>query len=204
VRSQQARHRFPRRGGAVLGALAALCVAAGLAGGGTFGLFTDPAASSPRIDAARIDISLATPGGRPVPFSGTGFYPGSSVRQDVALKNDGGSPVGGIRLTTSATSSNLLTSDPVNGLQLTLTRCSMRWQESGTSFSCGGTTTPLYSGPFLTDVPLTALGNLTGNGNEAHVLIAVTLPDSADNRFQGLSASLGLAFRAQQVEGRVR
>ncbi|MGY1636160.1 TasA family protein [Geodermatophilus sp. SYSU D00742] len=181
-------------------------MSAALAGGGTFGLFTDPATTSPNIGAARIDISLSTPGGPPVPFSGTGFYPGSSVSQDIALKNEGGAAIGGVRLTTSATSPNLLTTDPVNGLQLTLTYCSQRWTEGGSAsaptFTCGNNSAyTVYSGPFLTDSTLTSLGTLS---SAAQLLITVSLPATADNRFQGLQASLGLAFRAQQVEGRVR
>jgi hypothetical protein len=128
------------------------------------------------------------------------------VSQDIALKNEGGVPVGGVRLTTSATSSTLLTTDPVNGLHLTIRYCNQRWTEGGTAsaptFSCGGNSTfTVYSGPFLTDRPLTSLGTLDAT---AQLLVTVTLPTTADNRFQGLSASLGLAFRAQQAEGRVR
>ena len=190
----------------VLAALVVLGLAAALASRVTFGLFTDPAATSPRIEAAQIDISITTPGGPPVPFSGTGFYPGSSVSQDVALKNEGGAPLGSLRLSSSATSSNLLTTDPTNGLQLTLTNCNRRWTEhatpSGPTFTCDdGSARTVYGGPFLTDRPLPELGALT---TTAQLLITVSLPASADNRFQGLSASLGLAFRGQQVTGTVR
>jgi hypothetical protein len=190
----------------VLGALVVLAVVAVLASGSTFGLFTDPAATSPRVDTARINISLSTPGGRPVPFEGRDFYPGSSVSQDIALKNEGGTPVVGIRLTTSASSSNLLTTDPVNGLQLTVRYCNQRWAEGGTAsnptYTCNGKTTyTAYSGPYLTDRTLTGLGDLTVT---AQLLLTVSLPTTADNRFQGLSASLTLDFRAQQVAGTLR
>ena len=195
-------HRRLRRVLPVLVTLAAVGVAAVLAHGVTFGSFDDPATVGPGVSMARISLSLTTPGGPPVPFQGTEFYPGSVVRQDVALSNSGGYPLASVRLVTSAGTPNLLTTDPVNGLQLTLTSCLSRWDQNRSGdYSCGNSPTLAYRGPYLADQTLPALGNLSV---QTHILIEVTLPATAGNGFQGLSTPLGLEFRAQQAPGRVR
>jgi len=184
-----------------LAANAAVGLATVLAHGVTFGTFDDPATASPGVTMARLSLSLTTPGGPPEPFRGSGFYPGSVVRQDVALTNSGGYPLTSVRLVTSAGTPTLLTTDPVNGLQLTLTSCLARWDQNGSSYSCPNSPTPVYRGPYIADQALPALGNLS---SQMHVLIEVTLPTTAGNEFQGLNAALGMEFRAQQAPGRVR
>ncbi len=186
----------------VLVTLAAVGLAAVLAHGVTFGSFDDPATAGPGVSMARISINLTTPGGPPEPFQGTGFYPGSVVRQDVALSNSGGYPLTSVRLLTSAGTPNVLTTDPVNGLQMTLTSCLSRWDQNRSGeYSCGNSPTLVYRGPYIVDQTLTALGNLSV---QTHILIEVALPSTAGNEFQGLSTVLGMEFRAQQAPGRVR
>jgi hypothetical protein len=188
---------------AALTALLVLGLTVALAHGVTLGSFTDPATVSPGVNMAQISISLTTPGGPPEPFVGSGFYPGSVVRQDVALRNDGSASVTSVRLSTTASPANLLTTDPVQGLQLALTYCQSKWEQSGSTYTCAHPSGPteLYRGPYLVDRPLPELGSLTV---QAHVLIEVGLPTTAGDAFQGLNATLRLEFRAQQIPGRVR
>ena len=196
-----------RRWWGLLSALAAACAAA-LTVGVTFGTFNDAATSGTQLGIGTISIGLTRPGGPLAPLVGSSFYPGSSVSQELTLTNDGTSSLGALRLTTSATPPSVLTTDPVNGLQLTVSLCSRRWTAGGTpdapTYTCAGTSATLYSGPFVVDRALTGLDTLTTTGAKDQLLVTVALPASADDRFQGRSAALSIAFRAQQPSGRPR
>ena len=153
-----------RRWWGLLSALAAAAAAA-LTVGVTFGTFSDTATSGTQLGIGTISIGLTRPGGPLTPLVGSSFYPGDSVSQELTLSNDGTSSLGALRLTTSATPSSVLTTDTVNGLQLTVSLCSRRWTEGGTpaapTYTCAGTSATLYSGPFIVDRALTGLDSLT-------------------------------------------
>ena len=153
-----------RRWWVLLSALTAACAAA-LTAGVTFGTFSDAATSGTQLGIGTISIGLTRPGGPLTPLVASSFYPGDSVSQELTLSNDGTSTLGALRLTTSATPSSVLTTDAVNGLQLTVSLCSRRWTAGGTpaapTYTCAGTSATLYSGPFVVDRALTGLDTLT-------------------------------------------
>ena len=196
-----------RRWWGLLGALVA-AYAAALTAGVTFGTFSDAATSGSQVGVGTISIGLTRPGGPLTPLVASSFYPGNSVSQELTLTNEGTSSFGALRLTASATPASVLTTDPVNGLQLTVSLCSRRWTADETppapTYSCAGTSATLYSGPFVVDRALTGLDTLTTAGAKDQLLVTVALPASADDRFQGRSAAMNIAFRAQQPSGRPR
>ena len=104
----------------VLGSLAVIGTAAAVAGLGTFGAFTDSTTPvSAQLTSGTVSIDLAQPAA-PIPAVTTGLLPGDSIARTLTLVNDGNSPLSSVALGVSTTNPSVLTTDPVNGLQLTL------------------------------------------------------------------------------------
>jgi hypothetical protein len=191
----------------VVGSLGVLGTAAAVAGLGTFGNFTDsttPVATT--IQSGTLSIDLTQPG-VPVPVTTTGFLPGDSMTRAVNLVNDGNSPLSAVSLSSTATASSVLTTDAVNGLQLTVKKCSVAWTQGGTAqaptYTCGGTETLVSSGPAVNIVAINGAAALNPGGTD-YLTFSIALPASADNSFQGKSASLSLTFTGTQRTGTAR
>jgi hypothetical protein len=191
----------------VVGSLGVLGTAAAVAGMGTFGNFTDsttPVATT--IQSGTLSIDLSQPGFA-VPVTTTGFVPGDSMTRAVNLVNDGNSPLGSVTLNSAATAGSVLTTDTVNGLQLTVKKCSVAWTQGGTAsaatYTCSGTETVVGSGPAVNNMALNGAASLNAGGTD-YLTFAISLPASADNSFQGKSASLSLTFTGTQRTGTAR
>ena len=193
----------------VLGSLAVVGAAAAVAGMGTFGSFTDsttPLAAS--VSSGTLDIELTGPNATTAPatISSTNFVPGDSVSRPVDLANKGTVAMSGISLTSVTTGTapaNLLTTDAVNGLQLTVKSCPVVWTESAPgAWTCSSPTT-LLSGPAVANKALGDLASVNVGGTD-HLLLTLSLPTTADNRFQGLTSSLAISFTGSQATGTAR
>ena len=191
----------------VVGSLGVLGTAAAVAGMGTFGNFTDsttPVATT--IQSGTLSIDLSQPG-YAVPVTTTGFVPGDSMTRAVNLVNDGNSPLGSVTLNSSATASSVLTTDVTNGLQLTVKKCSVAWTQGGTAqaptYACSGTETLIGSGPVVNNMTVNGAAALNAGGTD-YLTFSISLPASADNTFQGKSASLSLTFTGTQRTGTAR
>ena len=189
----------------VVGSLAIAGTAAAVAGLGTFGTFTDsttPVATT--VQTGTLDINLAQPSGAyAIPVTTTNFVPGDSITRSVNLSNDGSTALSSVTLASVSTgASNALTTDSVNGLQLSLKACSVAWTQGGTasapSYTCSGTTTTMYSGPAAAgNVTLSNPASLNPTGVD-NLVFSVSLPTTADNTFQNKSASLSITFTGTQ------
>jgi hypothetical protein len=196
--------------GTVAGALATMGVAAA-AGLGIYGYFTGsttPTDTAPNPGTP--SINLAQPGAAvPISVAITDLIPGASTSRAVNLINDGPAPMSEVSVTSAATTApNVLTTDPVNGLQLAVKSCSVAWTQGGTasapSYSCSGTERTMLSGAVLaSEVPLDTPASLAAGGAD-NLVFSISLPMTADNTFQGKSASLSLTFTAVQRAGTVR
>jgi hypothetical protein len=190
----------------VVGSLGVLGAAAAVAGLGTFGTFTDsstPIASTIASGTLSIDV---TPQGFTVPVTTSNFVPGDSLTRAVNLVNDGSSPLGSVTLNSAATAASILTTDATNGLQLAVKKCSVPWTQAGTAaatYTCSGTETLVGSGPVVTNMILASASALNIGGTD-YLTFAISLPASADNTFQGKSASLSLTFTGTQRTGSAR
>ena len=191
----------------VVGSLGVLGTAAAVAGLGTFGGFTDsttPVATTIQSGTLSIDLSQV---GAAVPVSTTGFLPGDSITRAVNLVNDGNSPLGSVTLNSAATASSILTTDTTNGLQLTVKKCSVAWTQGGTAqaptYTCAGTETLVGSGPVVGNMTVNGAAALNAGGTD-YLTFSISLPASADNSFQGKSASLSLTFTGTQRTGTAR
>jgi hypothetical protein len=190
--------------GTIVGAVSAVGVAVAVAGLGTFGGFTD--STSPvgtTVDAGVVSIDVSTAGGSGVvPFAGGLMLAGDSRTHLIDLVNDGNTALGSVALKSWATSSSVLDSDPVNGLQLTVESCSVSWVDSGSGFTCAGTERSFYAGPIVVaNQPLAGAASLTAGGTD-HLLLTATLPTSATgDDFEGAESGLDFMFTGSQRDG---
>jgi hypothetical protein len=197
----------------VVGSLAILGTAAAVAGLGTYGNFTDSTTPlNTTVDTGALSIDLAQPGGVvAIPVTTTGFVPGDSMTRAVNLINDGGSALGSVSLTAQVTSTaNVLTTDAVKGLQLSVKGCTVAWTQGGTptapTYTCSGTERTVLTSPIASagsSVPLTSPASLAAGGVD-NLVFSISLPTAADNTFQGKSATLSLTFTGVQRTGTVR
>lgn len=191
----------------VVGSLGVLGTAAAVAGMGTFGGFTDSTAPvATTIQSGTLSIDL-TQQGYSVPVTTAGFLPGDSLTRAVNLVNDGNSALGSVTLSSSATAGSILTTDVTNGLQLTVKKCSVAWTQGGTAlaptYTCSGTETLVGSGPAVSTINLAGAAALNAGGTD-YLTFSISLPTTADNTFQGKSASLSLTFTGTQRTGTAR
>ena len=194
----------------VVGSLAILGTAAAVAGLGTYGNFTDSTTPmNTTVGTGTLSINLAQPGGVvAIPVTTAGFLPGDSISRAVNLINDGGSALGSVTMTSALTSpANVLTSDAVNGLQLSVKGCSVAWTQGGTptapTYACSGTERSIVSAPAVTNAALVNPASLAAGGVD-NLVFTIALPATADNSFQNKSASLSLTFTAAQRTGTAR
>ena len=191
----------------VVGSLAIIGTAAAVAGMGTFGSFTD---STTPVDTTIASGTLSinvNQTGYAVPVTTAGFVPGDSMTRAINLVNDGSAPLGSINFSSAATAGSILTTDTVNGLQLSLKSCSVAWTQGGNAsaptYACSGTTQTLVNGPVVNNATLANPASLTAGGTD-NLLFSVSLPAAADNTFQGKTATLSLTFTGVQRSGTAR
>jgi hypothetical protein len=195
------RARTARR---VAGSVAALGVAAAVAGLGTYSTFTD--STSPvntGVATGVLSLSLNDSGGGAAtqPFQGGALLAGDSISQALDLVNDGSTAFGSVSMKMSATSSSVLDTDTVNGLQLRVRSCSVPWTGPGASWQCTGTEQTLYTGPMVVVRTLTGAGSLNPGGVD-HLLLTASLPPTANaSTFQGKQSTLSLVFDGVQRAG---
>lgn len=191
----------------IVASFGVLGAAVAVAGLGTFGSFTDsttPIATEVATGTVSIDV---TQPGVTIPLTTSGFLAGDSMSRAVDLVNDGTAALSGISLASTATVPSVLTTDTTDGLQLTVRSCSAAWTQAGPAsaptYSCSGTAGTLLTGPAVVDSPLAGVASLQAGGVD-HLLLTVSLPNSAGNSFQGQSSTLGLTFTGTQRTGGAR
>lgn len=187
--------------------LAVTAVAVGgttaVAGLGTFGAFTSTTDASAGVTTGTVRIALGAAGtaANRLTVGASGLVPGDSLQRAVQLSNTGSEALSDLTLTTTASVTSVLDSDPANGLQVSLDRCSVAWTESATApytYTCGGTTTAvLASRPVLASA-VDVAGPALVAGATDHLRVTLTLPAAAGNTFQDKTSTLVFAFTGQQ------
>ena len=189
------RNRFPAR--KLLLSIAVLGSAASIAGLGSFATFTSSTGASHTIASGTLSLTA------PVSRLGTGastIAAGDTMQRAIDLSYSGTISFGSVTLTTSATSSSLLDTDAVNGLQIAIDKCSQAWTESGPpyTYTCGGSTSSVLASRALIGSAI-GLSNLTLTaGSTDHLRVTVTLPSSADNTLQNKSSAIDYTFTGVQ------
>ncbi len=191
----------------ILGSFAVLGAAASIAGLGTFASFTSSTSASQSIASGTVSITLGATGpANRLTIGASNVVPGDTIQRAADLVNNGtitADTLASIQLTTSALPTSLLDTDAVNGLQMTIDKCSNVWTEAGTApaytYTCGGTTTSVLASRAVigSSLALTNLASLT-TGTTDHLRVTLSLPVAADNTFQGKSSSISYNFVGTQ------
>ena len=129
--------------------LAAVGTAAAIAGLGTFATFTSSTSASQAISSGTVSINLGSAGGTAnrLTIGASGLVPGDTIQRRVQLTNPSGNQaLASITLSSTATPSNLLTTDATNGLQMKIEKCTgaQGWRETVSGSVC---TPPATSPP---------------------------------------------------------
>jgi spore coat-associated protein N len=188
--------------GKILASVALLGTAAAVAGMGTYGAFTSTTTASQAVTAGNVTIALADAGATNtlnVPVADV--LPGDKVERLATLANTGTSNLNTITLNTAATGTlSALTTDPTDGLQLTIENCSSPWAGTAGAYTCAATkTTVLASGPVITGTAKTlTLPTALTAGATDNLKVITTLPATAGNTFQKLTSTVAFTFTATQ------
>lgn len=204
----------------VLLSLAAAGTAASMAGLGTFATFTSSTDASEAISSGTVAITLGAAGSEAnrLTIGATGVVPGDSLQRRVKLTNaEGNENLASIVLTTVDTTDpdTVLTTDATNGLQMKIEKCggALGWQESASTpytYTCdeatagddvGARTTVLARRAIVgSSLALSSMSALTA-GNTDDMVVTVDLPTTADDTFQGKSATIQYTFTGTQRNG---
>jgi hypothetical protein len=189
----------------VLASLGLVGAAAAVAGLGTFGTFTDSTSVDTGTGSGVVAINLSAAAMyATAPAIAGGLLPGDTQATPFDVQNVGDTAWASVMLKSWATSSTLLDTDQVHGLQFTLQSCTQSWDVAGPgTYSCAGGVTSFYSGPIITEQALANAASLQP-GKTDHLLATVSLPADAGNIFQGLSSGISFTFTAVQREGAAR
>lgn len=190
----------------VLVSAALLGTAAAAAGLGTFGSFTSATSASASISSGTVSIALGAAGTAANRFSvaASGLVPGDTVQRAVTLTNAAGNQaLSSIVLSTTASTSSKLDTDPTLGLQLKIDSCSTPWTETGAApayvYSCSGTTKSVLASRAVigANVALSNLAALAAN-NVDNLVVTMSFPAAADNSFQNQSSVVSFTFTGTQ------
>ncbi len=194
--------------GKVLASLTLVGVAAGVAGLGTYGAFTNSTSASAVVASGTVGIAIGDNGAaNRLNIAAAGLVPGDSIQRVATLSNAAGNQaLSAVTLTTVAAPSSLLDTDATNGLQVTIDKCSVAWTEANTAaagaapaytYTCpstGTVTSVLPSRSVVgTNLALTGLAS-TVAGSTDNLRVTMTLPVLAGNNLQGQSSTIGFTF----------
>jgi predicted ribosomally synthesized peptide with SipW-like signal peptide len=192
----------------LLSTVCALGIAGGVAALGTWAAFTSTTSASTQVDSGTMSATLGAAGSTAnrLTVGATGLAPGDTMQRVVTLSNAGDVDWASAALTTTASTSSLLDTDTVDGLQAQLDQCSVPWTEAGSApaytYTCAGTSaTVVASRPVIeSDIDLGVLNSLVGGGSD-FLRVTLALPSTAGNSFQAQSSTIEFAFDAIQRTG---
>jgi spore coat-associated protein N len=211
AKSVKASRKNRKTAAKLVASIALVAGAASVAGLGTFGAFTSTTSASESVAAGTIVLGQGVSTQGPA-IAAAGLVPGDSIERDIVLtRGQNDEKFGTVSLTTTAATSNLLSTDTTNGLQISVDQCSTAWTKIDTAktnggLKCTGTTTPVLASRPVVGANL-ALDKATAALNDAKVSnlrVILKFPDTAGNLFQGLANTVNLTFDATQraVENR--
>jgi len=189
-------NRNRNTGTKILLSLAAIGLAAAIAGLGTYATFTSTTSASETVTAGKVEIALGASGpANRLSVSATNVVAGDTIARAVDLIDTSTDPLKTVKLTTTATASSVLDTNTTDGLQMYIQRCSLPagWTEAGSNpaytYTCpsGTITDVLGSAASPVNIITTtsggvSLANLTALTTAGpvtdHLLITVSLPQS--------------------------
>lgn len=190
--------------GKILASVALVGTAAAVAGLGTYGGFTGSTKADQEVASGKVVIELGSTGNT-LTTAVADLLPGDSVEKFATLTNSG-SALNGVALTASTANATVLTTDAVNGLQVTIESCSTPWTEvsNGPDTCAAGAKSVLATSPVIG--ANRALSNLASvaSGSSDILKITTRLPATADNTFQTKSSTISFTFDATQRTATVK
>ncbi len=186
--------------------VAALGTAAGVAGLGTFGTFTDTTSASLPVDSGIVDLNLGAVGAaNRLTVAAVDVVPGDTMQRAFTLSGGTStSPLATVTLTSVASTSSALDTTATTGLQAKIEKCSVAWVEAGVSpaytYTCAGVTTTVMAERDIigSAVAVTGLDSLTTAGATDNLRMTVTLPAAAGNALQNLASTVAFTFTGTQ------
>ncbi|MCU1532978.1 MAG: hypothetical protein JWO49_2549 [Arthrobacter sp.] len=192
--------------GKLLASAALVASAAAVAGLGTYGAFTDTTQADVKVDAGDVVIELNKAGANSnLDLAATKILPGDTIQRLATLTNDASS-LASVSLTTTATESSALTTNPKHGLQLTIDRCSAAWTGAPeTGYTCAAPATQSQvverSAIIAADRKLSGLG-VEQTGGVDYLLVTAAFPAEAEDKlFRNAAATVNFTFTAMQRSG---
>ncbi len=183
----------------VLASAALLAAAAGVAGLGTYGGFTDSTSASAQVNSGTVSLTGGASG--TITLAAEKVIPGDSIQRTVTLTNAGTVDLSAVNLTTAATGTDTALTAGANPLRMKIDSCSTQWTTTATNvFNCAGT----EGTPVLTDrVALTTDANVgaIAASTPKYLRVTLTLPTAADNSYQGKTSNLSFTFGAVVTAG---
>jgi spore coat-associated protein N len=176
----------------LLGALGALLGG----GGGTLAARLQPHGAK----VSQVAIALGKPGrANQLNVPGVGLAAGDTMQRPFDLKNAGKVDFTAVTLTTTASPSSTLDTDPSGGLHIQLDSCPKKWTQvkKSPTYTCkGAIASVLALRPVLgTNVVVPGLAHLKKK-KTVHLLMTIVLPASAPNSVQGQTSTLTYTFTA--------
>ena len=191
--------------GKILASVALVGTAAAVAGLGTYGGFTDSTTTADqKVTAGEVVIELGSTGNT-LTTAVADLLPGDSVEKFATLTNSG-SALNGVALTATTANATVLTTDAVNGLQVTIESCSTTWTPvaNGPDTCTPGATSVLATSPIIgANRALSNLASIAASSSD-YLKITTKLPATADNTFQAKSSTISFTFDATQRTATVK
>lgn len=176
----------------------------------TYAAFTSSANVTHITSTGTVDLLLGTAGtaANRLTVGASDLAAGDSLQRAVNLTNNGTIDWATVTLdVTAPTTTSLLDTDTVEGLQLQVDRCSVAWTETalangGYTYTCAGTQTSLVASTpvIVAGQDLGALSSLTA-GQTDYLRVTLTLPATAGNTLQNQTSELVYTFTATQRAG---
>lgn len=190
----------------ILASVVLVAGAASVAGLGTFGAFTSTTSASETVGTGKVVIGLTQHATLGTTVAATNLVPGDVVQRAVTLtRSTDTEAFGSVKLTTAGSTSNLLTSNVSDGLQLAIDQCTGgTWTKAASTndLTCtGGTVTSIVASRAVVGANLdlgAATTALNAAGAKSELRLTLSLPGTADNNFQGLSNTISFTFDATQ------
>lgn len=169
-----------------------------------FSLFAGGNSRNQAGSSGTLTITLDPSGaGNRFSIAATNLVPGDTIDRAVNVTYDGSVGITAMTLTTTATTSTALDTDAVDGLQLTVTRCSVPWTEtlaSGipTSYTCSGSTSTAIAARAVITTAQPLSSAVTTAAQTNYFLVHLTLPHTAGNSFENAHSVIQFAFKGVQ------
>jgi predicted ribosomally synthesized peptide with SipW-like signal peptide len=189
----------------ILASVVLVAGAASVAGMGTFGAFTSTTTATESVAAGKVVIGLDQHATLGTTVAASNLVPGDTVQRAVTLTRSAETEAfGSVKLTTTGSTANLLTSSISDGLQLAIDQCTGgTWTKgAGNDLTCtnGTVTSILATSPVIgANRDLAAATTaLNAAAAKSELRVTLSLPATANNDFQGLSNAITFTFDATQ------